>query len=591
MAEFALAGDEGGHSWNNSLAHATFDDNVDRVGRDTALQLLREDIRSWIRERKGQSSQWSLRVQDGKMVTETGVSLQEMTDNITNGPHSDLVPESIKATAPLESATLEEATRLAVIGANRIVLPEQHLDETGNVVSRYLSVWTKNASDPTRYDGMRIDLGKNTRIEDVRTGTSFAAFEASEGVFFHQHRREKHAFVLAVQNDPERSFEAVEQSIITAVHRSHQEIYIANPRLEAYAKEETMQHKVFDERKTVIAAVASRPHDTDLFIQAPRAVVRETVETARGVAVLLHDKEKRKELVQKIRRIFRREDRLVDNQNAAALSLSTKQENERLTIEKIREKPVRIAQEIKKRHTEMRKSVAVLVVAADTKVALGAVPLVLGELAKEYKPIEAVRKSMRRHERKVRRMRKNSEKIQPLKTERVEPLRAEKERKVRIKRGRENRVKKVATAEKLTPRAVEKRRLHRVVEKSVRRRRKKELRMKNYELRRKAKREVKKDFVKGQRKEREAIAGVQFAWAAWMLLMRKNTEAPKSNFIRSDLADLQGPTLQSKEDVLWVLLSIIYYLTAIREQGMHNYPIKKKRRTLPKKGIIFSFAS
>ena len=160
--EFAPAADA--HSWNNGLAHATFEDNVENHGQETALQLLRKDIRSWIRERKGQSHSWSLFVRDGQMITESGVSLSEMTRNITDGPNSHLVPEHIKATAPLEGATIKEATRLAATGAERIILPEQHLDASGKVVSRYLSVWTKNASDPTRYDGSRIDLGKNVSI-------------------------------------------------------------------------------------------------------------------------------------------------------------------------------------------------------------------------------------------------------------------------------------------------------------------------------------------------------------------------------------------------------------------------------------------
>ena len=112
MAEFAVADD--GHSWNNALAHETFADNVRAHGQERALELLREDIRSWIRERKGENHPWSLTVRDGQMVTDTGVSLQTMTNNITDGPHSDLVPEHIKATAPVEAATLEEATHLEI---------------------------------------------------------------------------------------------------------------------------------------------------------------------------------------------------------------------------------------------------------------------------------------------------------------------------------------------------------------------------------------------------------------------------------------------------------------------------------------------
>ena len=72
MAEFALGGDTGGHSWNNAIAHATHEENVEKFGAETARDYLRKDIRSFIQEQKGQESQWSLTLQDGRMITETG---------------------------------------------------------------------------------------------------------------------------------------------------------------------------------------------------------------------------------------------------------------------------------------------------------------------------------------------------------------------------------------------------------------------------------------------------------------------------------------------------------------------------------------
>lgn len=242
---------------------------------------------------------------------------------------------------------------------------------------------------------------------------------------------------------------------------------------------------------------------------------------------------------------------------------------------------------------------------------------------------KAVKKSIERHAkkelrrknkelRKVKReTKKDSVKVQPLRSERVEPLRAAKERKARIKRSREIGVKKVAAAKILTPMEMskpdkqerrEKNRLRRSVEKSVRRHKKKE-------LRRKAKREAKKIPVKVQplktervepfierkqsihRKEREAVVGMVFGWVVWMMLMRRHNETPKNVFIRSHLANLQGATLRSREnqeETPWILLSIIYYLTAIREQAMHNYPvgsINSAQQTLPQYAVIFAYAS
>lgn len=327
----------------------------------------------------------------------------------------------------------------------------------------------------------------------------------------------------------------------------------------------------------------------NMFTDTSRTVFRDTGEAISKMVTLLRDKEKRKEAVQRIRRIFRRENRTIDKNNAVAFQLSMKQESGRLTIEKIREKPVRVAKEIEKRHREMRQNVAVLVVVAETKVALGAAPVLLAMLAKEQPKSIRVEKSIKRHskkelriknkelKKKVKRERKNLQKVQPLKTERIEPLRAAKERKVSV--------------EKLTPIGMEKRRLKR---------------HKKTEL----KRETKKDSVKVQpliekkrsiqRKEREAVREMVFGWMVWMMFVRKETETPKRSFIRSDLADLQGPTLQSKEDVPWVLLSIIYYLTAIREQGMQsnptnptNTPIRpiKNARVIPQHAVIFAYNS
>ncbi|OGG29901.1 hypothetical protein A2973_00190 [Candidatus Gottesmanbacteria bacterium RIFCSPLOWO2_01_FULL_49_10] len=446
MAELVFAQD--GHSWNNAIAHAAYGDNIGRFGEETARQLLREDIRSWIRERRGEGSQWSLFVREGEMVTEAGVSLQEMTNNITSGPHSNLVPETIKATVDLEAATLEEATRLAAAGADRIVLPEQHLDDRGNVVSRYLSVWKKNASDPSRYDGTRIDLGKNVRIEDVRTGTSFTAFEQHESVSFYQHRGQKHAFVLAFRNNAAVPFESVKDAIVTKVHRSHQETYSDRVHPEASPKDERnqpvrsegqqTQGEARDPRKTLSASNIQRDHHIDALTDVPRIVVRDTAETVRGIAVFLRDKHKQKESDTE-RRVHK---------DYLHVRLREKK-TERLTLEKIREKPVRMVEVIGKRHSEVKKEAMALGVIAETGVAVHAAPVILARLAEKLPtPIMAIKKSIERHtrdelKRKKKELRKtrgeaqkDSEKVYILKPKRVEPLRKGKERKKSEKRAK-----------------------------------------------------------------------------------------------------------------------------------------------------------
>lgn len=698
MAEFAIAQD--GHAWNNSLAHATFEDNVATHGKETALKFLRQDIRSWINEQKNKPHQWSLFVRGGHMMTETGVSLDKMTSNITNGRHSDLVPETIKATALLEAATLEEATRLAAMGANRIVLPEQHEDASGNIVSRYLSVWTKNALDPSRYDGSRIDLGKNIRIEDVRTGASFTAFGLNEDITFHQHGEQKQAFVLEVKNDGMKPFEVVEKAIITTIHRSHQETYSHDLRGDASLKDERQvrleakqeRYEVFDKIKNLDTSTPQRVHDTDLFIHVPRAVVRETVDTVRGVAVFLRDKEKRKEGIDRIRRVFAGEKK--DEGKTRRPNVQP----ERLTIEKIREKPEKIVKTIETRHAEMQKSMGALLVAAETKVALGAVPLILVSLAKEHpKPIRPVEKSIRRHKKKELRtsakweVQKDSVKVQLLRSERVESLRAAKERKRRkkrtkvnremiaggrrhivsersewktqerrVRRGKEKGIKIIATASKMIPSASEKRegrekrRLRRVTKKAERMVEAKKLSKKEKKLwialavaageffrlikqtesnpTNPAKRDQSRQAgpvrpihetmrqrsnEKMKDKRRKTITGVQFAWIVWMMLNRANflPVASKPAMLVSERRGVKfiHPSGVEQERSPWVLLSIIWHLTMLREQGTQNttnttnttpakqdpapqdnttnHQMKKRKLLLPQYAVIFAYNS
>ncbi len=601
MAEFAIEGD--GHVWNNNLAHATFEDNVATHGKETALKFLRQDIRSWISERKNESHQWSLYARDGHMMTETGVSLDEMTNNITNGPHSDLVPENIKATAHLEAATLREATRLAAMGANRIVFPEQHMDTSGNIVSRYLSVWTKSTSDPTRFDGTRIDLGKNFLVEDVRTGSSFTAFQHQGDIAFHQHGVEKQAFVLEVKDSGGEPLETVEKAIITSIHRSHQELYAHDIRVADTSLLDRRERIVESEVRNVQNEAGYQNRRTEIYVHIPRAVLRDTIPMVRGV--------------------------------------------ERLTLEKTREKPVSVVEVIEKRHRKMRKEVAAITLIAETGIAVHAAPFILAVLSEKLPlPIRAVEKSVRRHKGKELRIKnkelrrtakrepkQDSVKVQPVRSERVEPLGAAKERKRRKKRSKENGgPPRRAAAEKLTPIRIKKpmnpegrrfRQLRRVMKSAERILGIKQMPKKEKKLwmalvvaagefnpTNPAKRDQSRQAgpvrpihetmrkwsnKKIEDKRREMIAGAQFAWMVWVMLNRANFPPveSKSAMLVSERRGVKliHPSGVEHESSPWVLLSIVWYLTAIREQGMKNYPVKKKRRTLPRQGIIFAFAS
>lgn len=279
----------------------------------------------------------------------------------------------------------------------------------------------------------------------------------------------------------------------------------------------------------------------------------------------------------------------------------------------LREKPPLPQFVLKDRHVSMVKKRSEIRFISETRVALGAIPVVLAFLAEQPpREVVAVEKSMRRHEkrelrmentrpeqnrrgelrRKKRRTVEHIVKVQQWKTERVEPLRIGKKEKLRIKAEkrrnreqnlekrlpaqgkREKRVKKKTTAEKLTPMGMlkpdkqerrEKKRLRRAVEKSVRRHKKKELRVKNKEVRRIEKREAKKDSVKVQPLKTESV------------------EPSIEERIGAKLIHPAG-----EQSGMWVLLSIIWYLTIIREQGRQTVKGKRKK-VIPQQAVIFAF--
>lgn len=657
MAEFGIAADSGGHTWNNAIAHATYGENVEKHGVQVAREYLRKDIRSFIQEQKGEDSQWSLTLQDGKMVTDTGVSLEEMTANITQGRYASLVPEHIKATAPLEAATLREATRLAMEGAEKIILPEQHLDSEGNVVSRYLSVWTKNATDPMRYDGSRIDLGKNVRIEDVRTGTSFTAFEQQDTIAFRQDPNHKQAFALAVHTNTPNSFTEMKNAMVTKIYQSHQETY-SRPLDPAPRERQQTQ------------PITQGSHRLDTLTDVPSRLLRDSRETARAVAIYVRNKKTQREIL--TMGVVKR-----DN----PIERQSEQAPERLTVVKIREVPVHVGELVVKRHRQMRIDARAIGVIVEIGVAIHAAPVLLARLSEKAPvPIKALEKSMRRHEKKelrmrnyarsergrrelgirkgeknniragkrevrnVREARRGFEKVQPLKSlisERVEPLKSVKERRKRMKCAEDKGLKKVASADRLAPIVLDKRerrvgrrlrrimrRAERILERKLLPKQEKKLwtalvlaaaeynlldsRHESPSRRKKGERELKKPgfqrakpgFVeRNYSGERAITAGVRFALMVWMMVNRAHF--PPVERVKRTGAKLVHPKgeerkSEERESTPWILLSIIWYLTALREQGMQsnqtnptNMPIRPISNTqaLPQHAVIFAYAS
>lgn len=584
------------------------------------MDLYMKDVRSI-------KDEWSGREvipADDLLVTEKGV-VTRVGDRLVPAEYEFITKRQEKGLEDkAESATLRAA--LSAITASpeaEVYFPVHNTGKDGTDQIRYIAHW-KRSGDRIKTETINV-VGDQS---DKTLPETHKSIRAIIGRDFTEHMDSSRAYIFT-----------------RGVDEGH--IRFAKPRVEKSnathnridASTETISRDDVRERYSSPAA-ANEVYSkatidtmlTDTVIHVGNKVLHDTKDTAVALGAFVlrraseQNSDKRRISKKDDRRIARRiTDRIRELFSKTPEDKQSEDQPTRLTIEKIREKPVRIGTAIETRHTEMQKSVASLLVVAETKVALGAVPLILATLAKEQPTlIEAAMKSIRRHERKVRRMRKNSEKVQPLKTERVEPLTITKEykkKKRRVKVRKEIGGKKVAAAEKMTPMGMlkpekrerkerrEKKRLRRAVEKSVGRHKKRELRVKNKELRRIEKREAKKESVKVQplktervepfkerkqsiqRKEREAVVAIRFAW----MLLRVNYERKDKSkiFIRS-LPAKQGETLRSKVETLWIMLSIIYYLTAIREQAMHNHPmsqIRSVQQTIPQYAVIYAFAS
>lgn len=104
--------------------------------------------------------------------------------------------------------------------------------------------------------------------------------------------------------------------------------------------------------------------------------------------------------------------------------------SERLSLDKIRKKPTRLAELINTRHREMKKTAASIGIIAETGIAVHAAPLLLAELAKELpKPMKAVEKSIRRHREKVRKSRLQARQVRDVRKRRMEVVTSHKGRK------------------------------------------------------------------------------------------------------------------------------------------------------------------
>lgn len=303
---------------------------------------------------------------------------------------------------------------------------------------------------------------------------------------------------------------------------------------------------------------------------------------------------------------------------------------ERLTLEKIREKPVRIGEVIRKRHQEMRQAITVLAIVADTRVGIAAIPLLIGALAKELpQQVKAVEKSIRRHERRKRRVKNRELRIMG---------KRKTEKKLHGRRASDRRSGEVAASQSETKRVPEPRkkkskeqkrmRLRELVRYKERKRqttKKKEkqtvfpersaqkfdvvLRKTIVRLARKLEKKEKtllpiSEEVKEQRKEK-IVTKFTFTWVLWLLQETNSRHSRIDNPNNNTLE--QSAIILQKEPTQWILLSILWYLAMIREKKAYSvqrtaYRKKKKSKfksnnftlagwQLPNQAIIFAYGS
>ncbi len=269
--------ENGGCAWNNSLAHAVFEETVEKVGKEVALQNLRQDVKSWIHERKGESFSWTLRVQGAKLVAENGKTLDQMTTDLLIGPNSHLVSESIKETARYyDIPTQKRVQELASQGAETIVHPEHHQDVQGNTVVRYFDVLSRDKNDPKLYHGSRIDLRRSFAINEARTRIA-SVTSVDDSIIFHRTRQEN-AFVLSTATP---KVEEIKQKLVSAVVTPYLEKRaVAKPRVKEDIRVKQQQSMTFVlDRSINSRGVESVPR------QVVHAVIRDVTQTSMRAAV------------------------------------------------------------------------------------------------------------------------------------------------------------------------------------------------------------------------------------------------------------------------------------------------------------------
>ncbi len=565
-----MAGCEGCR-WNNDLAKKDFLDQVHEHGTGYAKSYLRENIRHWTAKRNGwEIPSWTVVLDNNNHLTIGDQTLIDITEGPINGKNKDLASQELKDIVPIEVETVRQAERLASLGVKVIYLPEH-----SPMGVRFMTIYRQDSENPRKYIGTQKDLGENVSFDQAKI------------------------------------------------------------RMQSMLHDQTLSFAQSDQQKD--AFVFGLKHASDANIHWPRSFEPEK------------------------NRVIKKED-LTEHR----IQETHQPKEDPLLLSKYKEEFLSLQEHIQQKHAEMQQTVKKLKFIAETKVAIGATPILLASLSKELpKPIRAVEKSIARHKRKERRRfvvaeRKKAKKLRAIKRGGAE------NRTLYVKRRKEaivvhfslkQEIKKAGfslkkeslaspqsekkwTKEVLLLRRKEKKQkkqrklLERALVRIVRKINKLEKRPKviykpvlvkqaehrfhlvKPRLTDMAPKEIRRLERKLRReKKKEAILKFSFAWTLWVLMLSFPRTRESINDIQhsnhgspirpaSPNRGESGMTnneniFPSQEPAPWILLSIIWYLTMIREGGVSTMPINKytnttnnqMKTTIQPQGVIFAYAS
>lgn len=157
-----------GCEFNRQLEIDKYLENKEAHGERYAREYLKTNMEHYRAKENGQKvPEWLVRVGEKGLMTADGQSLLELTEKPITSRLADRVSSEIKGRVPVELETLRYANDLARSGAETIIIPE-HVTENGRLSVGFVTIYRKDASNPSLYHGSQIALGENVGVSVAR---------------------------------------------------------------------------------------------------------------------------------------------------------------------------------------------------------------------------------------------------------------------------------------------------------------------------------------------------------------------------------------------------------------------------------------